>query len=414
MLKHGSRKATRFSLRLALLIALFPALTILSSCNKEAASNPTTTTPPDNPVDNGGKPVDPSVAIPTTPGVLGAMPEDNLISNPQFAARVELGRHLYFDGRVSVGGDSLSTDPDKQVGVSCGSCHSPAQAFSDPLATAQQPMSFGVKHFRGFRNAPGLTNVAYNVKYTWDGKFNTLEAHAPGPMFSAAEMGSVPASPSYYGKPNEDTLLLFKRLQKEPKYAELFANAFGEQSISLDHICKAIASFERTFISTETPFDNYNRALHNSGGNIAAISESAKRGFKIFIDPVKGNCISCHSGFNFTDGGFHNNGLKPDQNDLGQKFVTGSNEDLNKFKVPTLRNIAVTGPYMHNGSMPTLEDVVKFYQSLNKETYYSSNVDERIKKINLTDQDVTDIVEFLKTLTDDSFLKNMAFANPWK
>lgn len=416
MSKHGSViSAGRLPLRLAAMVIALPLMVALSSCNKEAAAPPTSTKTPDNPTDNGGTQVDPSVAVPTSPGELGNIPEDNLMSDPRFAARVALGRHLYYDGRISVGGDPQSTDPDKQKGVSCASCHSPTVAFSDPEATALHPMSFGVKHFQGFRNSPGLTNVAYNKFLTWDGKFKTLEAHAPGPMFSAAEMGDVPATPEYYGKPNEDTLLLFKRLQTAPEYVELFKNAFGDQKISLDRMCKAIASFERTFISVNSSFDSYNKALHNQGGDINAISESAKRGFKAFINPAVGNCASCHSGFNFTNNSFVNNGLPANQADLGLAFTSKSNQDINKFKVPTLRNIAKTGPYMHNGSKATLEAVVAFYKENSGGTAssYSSNVDDRIKKINLTDQDAADIVEFLKSLTDEQFLQNTAFANPW-
>ncbi|HET9135350.1 MAG TPA: c-type cytochrome, partial [Candidatus Kapabacteria bacterium] len=152
------------------------------------------------------------------------------------------------------------------------------------------------------------------------------------------------------------------------------------------------------------------------GGDINAISDAAKRGFKAFIDPAVGNCVSCHSGFNFTNNEFINNGLPANQNDLGLQFQTHSNQDINKFKVPTLRNIAKTGPYMHNGSKATLEDVVNFYKgnSQRSSSAYSSNVDDRVKNINLTDQDVADIVEFLKTLTDDQFLANASFQNPWK
>jgi cytochrome c peroxidase len=416
MSKHESSSASRFTLRLAAIALILPMMLSLASCNKEAAAPPTSNQTPDNPNDKGKTPVDPSIAVPTSPGELGNIPSDNLMSDPLFAARVTLGSHLYYDGRISVGGDPQSTDPDKQVGVSCASCHSPAVGFSDPEASAVHPMSFGVKHFQGFRNAPGLTNVAYNKFLTWDGKFKTLEAHAPGPMFSAAEMGDVPATPEYYGAPNEDTLLLFKRLQKEPKYAEMFTAAFGDPNISLDRMCKAIASYERTFISTNSKFDSYNKALHNQGGDINAISDAAKRGFKAFIDPAVGNCASCHSGFNFTNNDFINNGLPANQNDLGLQFQSHSNQDINKFKVPTLRNVAQSGPYMHNGSKATLEDVVNFYRHVGhgSNADYSSNVDYRVKNITLTDQDVADIVEFLKTLTDNDFLAKASFQNPWK
>jgi cytochrome c peroxidase len=415
MLKHELFTfAKRTSVRSAVVVLSLAGSLALSSCNKELAGG--TGTDPNQPPSGGGG--DPMLVIPTSPGAMNPG-LDNPLGN---AARVELGRHLFYDGRISIASDSMkkSQPGNKAPGISCGSCHDPSAAFTDIRAEkAGQTFSAGVFGKMGTRNAPALTNIGYNAKFTWDGKFASLEDHVPGPMFSQVEMGNnLSRFPGDGGDGNDgydhtpgsnDTLLLFKRLNDEDKYASMFTTAYGNSEISLDRIVKAIAAFERTFVSTNSSFDSYNKALHNEGGDINAISASAKNGFKLFTDPQRANCVSCHSGYNFTDGKLHNNGLPVTNNDLGAAGVKGSNNALiNFFKVPSLRNIAKTAPYMHNGSLATLKDVLAHYVKGGD----GSSV-HQIKPVALTDQEQADIIAFLESLTDNSFLANANFKNPW-
>lgn len=417
MLKHELFTfAKRTSVRSAVVLLSLAGSLALSSCNKELAG--TTGTDPNQPPSGGG---DPMLVIPTSPGAMNAG-IDNPLGN---AARIELGRHLFYDGRISIASDSMREgDPlNLAPGISCGSCHDPAAAFTDTRAAKlNQSFSQGVFGKMGTRNAPALTNIGYNAKFTWDAKFASLEEHVPGPMFSQVEMGNnlsrfgdgTDGNDGYDHTPgNNDTLLLFKRLSSEDQYSGLFTAAYGNPEISLDRIVKAIAAFERTFVSTNSTFDEYNKALHNQGGNINAISESAKNGFKLFTDPMKANCVSCHSGYNFTDNKLHNNAILASEKDPGAAGAPGKNNNnalFNFFKVPSLRNIARTGPYMHNGSLATLNDVVAHYVSGGH-----SNSKGEIKPLSLTTQEQADIVEFLNTLTDESFLDKASkdFKNPW-
>ncbi len=381
--------------RNVLVLALALSAGLLSSCKKDDVAT-----------------VDPPVIKPPTTQPLGTIPTDLPVmfvpgDNPVTTDRVELGRHLFYDENMAVPSKSPN---DGLVGVSCGSCHDAGRGFSDKDA-----FSTGFQHKTGTRNAPGLTNVAYNTFFTWDGKFKTLEAHVPAPMFSPVEMGNNFANnprdtaPSGYGWEHggNDTTLLFDRIIQAHKaeYTSMLVNAYGDAKFSLDRIVKAIASFERTFISTESPFDAFNK------GDKTAISASAQRGFDLFRDSAKGNCISCHSGYNFTDGQFHNNGLVPTDQDQGLFKVSKKPEDRFKFKVPTLRNVALSAPYMHDGRFTKLEQVIAHYNSGGS----SATVhDKNVRKLNLSDQDIQDIAAFLNTLTDSKFASNSNFSNPWK
>ncbi|HET9135352.1 MAG TPA: cytochrome c peroxidase [Candidatus Kapabacteria bacterium] len=374
-------------LRLPALAALITATLSLSACNKDLASDPTV-------ISSAQQSEDIQSPIPTSPGAM-VIPASNTMS----ASKVELGRMLFFDPNISIRSKDASV-------ISCASCHLSTKAFSD-----NRSVSPGIDGKLGTRNAPTLINVAYNTAYTWDGKFKSLEEHAPGPMFSPVEMGNNfsndPRDTSHSGYQSDpgqnDTLLLFKRLMdaNSTQYTVLLTNAYGEAKFSLDRIVKALACFERTIVSNGSPFDSYNQYLHNQGGNKNAINESAKRGFKIFIDANGANCVSCHSGYNFTDGGFHNNGLdhslaKP-MDDIGYGAVTKLSSDKYKYKVPTLRNVAITGPYMHDGRFTTLDEVVTQY---NNGGSHSLNQDPRIHALNLSAQDKADLIAFLQSLTD--------------
>ncbi len=383
----------RFSPQI-LVVTVLCVAGLMSSCKKDDTTTvDPVVTPPNN---------HPMGSIPTELPVM-FVPSDN----PVTPARVELGRHLFYDENMAV---PTKSPTDGLVGVSCGSCHDPARGFSDKVA-----FSTGFQNKVGNRNAPGLTNIAYNGFFTWDGKFKTLEAHVPGPMFSPVEMGNNFANnprdtvPSGYQSDHgsNDTLLLFARLKESHKaeYTALLVNAFGDDKFTLNRIVQSIAAFERTLISTESAFDAFNKGDKN------AISASAQRGFDLFRDSAKANCISCHSGYNFTDGQFHNNGLTPKDEDQGQFMVTKKPEDRFKYKVPTLRNVTLSAPYMHDGRFAKLEDVIKHYN----EGGSSATVhDKNVRKLNLGNQDVQDIIAFLGTLNDTKFTKNTAFSNPWK
>jgi cytochrome c peroxidase len=385
-------------LRLSGGVLVFAFAVLLSSCKQDnsVASKYSTDTP--TPVSN---------SIPKAPSAI-VFPVDN----PQTDAKIELGRHLFYDKQMSVDGTT-----------SCGSCHQVAHGFSDVF-----PTSIGMSQQHGTRNAPALANIAYNTAFTWDGKFATLEKHAPGPIFNSLEMGnnftndpksqdSVPSG--YNSKPgNNDTNLLFRRLNGDKglrkdvngkSYRDLLLTAWNDSTFSLDIIAKSIAAFERTFISTQSKFDQYN----NGDQTVFKYNPEAIHGFQLFTDVNGANCVSCHSGYNFTDQQFHNNGIEINQQgDKGRFSVTNQISDVGKFKTPSLRNVGLSAPYMHDGRFPTLEAVLGNY---NSGGVHSANQDPKIKPLNLSDQDVADIIAFLQSLTDDRFanVDNPAFINPW-
>ena len=382
-------------------LALFIA-SILSSCAKDVGTSPS---------DHSGMISSP---IPISPGEMKVPSNNPMYSSipamaQQISAKIELGRHLFYDKNMSV---------DRTT--SCASCHSAQMAFSDIVATSK-----GFQGQHGTRNAPGLSNVGFNTAFTWDGRFKTLEEHVPGPIFNSLEMGNNLRNPNdssggndtlssgYNSKPgNNDTLFLFKRLSGTGSdvngitYADLFKAAWGDPKISMDRIAKSIASFERTILSATSSFDKYNKS------DQSAISESAKQGYQIFIDPNKANCVSCHAGYNFTDQKFHDNGIGSSSvTDQGRFNITKIPSDAFKFKTPTLRNITLTGPYMHDGRFSTITEVISHYNSGGKGT---QGQDPAVKKLNLSTTDVANIIEFLKTLQDDKFTSNEIFRNPWQ
>jgi cytochrome c peroxidase len=292
----------------------------------------------------------------------------------------------------------------KTTGIACASCHSPAHAFSDNVM-----VSPGINGFTGTRNAPTLVNTGYNTHYTWDGKYHNYEAQAFGPIINPVEMGNnFNSTPGTYGDyianpGGNDTSVLFKRLivNHPGEYSGLLMKAYGDAEFSVERITKALACFERTIVSTGSPFDEYNKYLHYEGGNEWAISLSAKRGFALFTDSTKTNCVSCHSGYLFTNGSMVNNGLAEVNNDKGRIMVTYNPAHRLQFKIPTLRNVSITGPYMHDGRFTTLEEVLDHY--IKGGSPNSENVDPRIRPLNLTPQEVKDIIAFLRTLTDTRY-----------
>lgn len=290
-------------------------------------------------------------------------PSDNKPTKRKF----ELGKKLFFDKILS-----------KDNSASCGSCHFQNIAFSDSVA-----FSVGTAGRIGERNSPTLTNIGYNSNFFWDGGVPSLELQALAPLDNHKEF-NLPY----------DSLLA--RLNNNSVYKQLFNAAFNEDA-NLNNYSKALACYQRAFISGNSKYDDYYYK-----NNTSAFSASELNGFQLFTNPAIG-CNTCHSGFNFTNGSFENNGLYVNYPDQGRYKVTGYIQDFAKFKVPTLRNVALTAPYMHDGSFTTLTQVIDHY---NNGGQAHSNKSPKVKPLNLTPQQKADLVNFLKTLTDNGFIKN--------
>lgn len=284
-------------------------------------------------------------------------------SNLNYKAKVELGKQLYFDGRLS-----------KSGAISCAFCHNPGTGFADPRQT-----SIGIDGGVGGRQSPTVYNSAFNHVQFWDGRARSLEEQAIGPIQNPIEMGET----------HEHVV---SKLSKVKGYQQQFRAVFGTE-VSLQGIAEAIASYERTVISTNSGFDKY------VAGDEKALDESAVRGMALFKG--KARCILCHNGPNFTDNQFHNLGVPqvgPLKEDLGRYYVTKAEKDKASFKTPTLRSIVETAPYMHDGAFKTLEEVVDF---LNVGGGANSNLSPLVKPLNLTPEEKTDLVAFLKALTGE-------------
>lgn len=280
--------------------------------------------------------------------------------NPYSQAKAELGKTLFFDRRLSA--DNT---------ISCATCHSPSYGWEDGRDKA-----VGHAAAVGGRHTPTILNLAYGELLMWDGRFSSLEEQVFGPLTAGVEM-------------NIDPDVALARVAESPAYTEAFDEAFPGEGLSRDTFAKAIATFERTIISNEAPFDRW------IAGDESAISAEAKRGFALFNG--KANCDVCHSGWRFTDDGFHDIGVPSD--DLGRGGVIPGIPVLeHAFKTPTLRNIAERAPYTHNGSIPTLRGVVEFY---NDGFVERESLDFNMSKLGLTDQEIDDLVAFLMTLSSE-------------
>jgi cytochrome c peroxidase len=334
------------------------------------------------------------------------VPEDN----PLTTEKVALGEKLYFDKRLSA-----------DRSVSCATCHDPATALAD-----NNPLAIGIELKKGARNSPTVLNSMFNELQFWDGRAPSLEEQAKLPIINPIEMGM------------KDHDAVVERVRAVPDYQKQFAAIFPDEGITIDTIAKAIASFERTQLSGNSPFDRF------IAGDEKAISASAKRGWELFNGQAR--CISCHA-FNpsspfFSDFKFHNIGVAAkDQNfnalvqrarqitasnprsaelvdqlalaegfsELGRYLVTKQQRDIGSFKTSMLRDIELTAPYMHNGSEKTLLDVVKFY---NKGGELNPNLDGGMRPLKLTDPQMDDVVEFMKTLTSDDTRRKIKSVKP--
>jgi cytochrome c peroxidase len=318
--------------------------------------------------------------------------------NPMSAAKVRLGRYLFYDKRMSGNGTQ-----------SCASCHRQELAFTDGKAVAVG--STGQSHPR---SSMSLVNIAYNAVLTWNRPdLRSLEEQARVPMFSHSpvELGLEGAGAEF-----------LKLLRSDPIYRPLVAAAFpGERDpFTIANVTKALAAFERSIISARSPYDRF-----HFGGDSDAISDSAKRGEVLFFSEPVAGCFRCHGGFNFSDATdyagreplpieFHNTALYNPYvaPNLGVFERTKRPADIGKFKAPTLRNIALTAPYMHDGSIPTLEAVLDHYAAGGR-SHENPDKDKRMRKLALTPQNREDLLAFLRSLTDEDLIHDARFADPW-
>jgi cytochrome c peroxidase len=337
---------------------------------------------------------------------LGLPPVPIPADNPQSAEKIALGNTLFHDARFSTTG-----------AVSCATCHDAAKAFTDsPLTTSN-----GINGLTGTRNSPSVFNAAYMTSLFWDGRSPTLEDQALHPFLNPVEMGL----------PNHEPILTVVR--SDPAYGKAFKAVFGKtgDAITMKEVTQAIASFERTVLAGDTPFDRW-----RFGGDPTALSPAAVRGFEVFIG--QGRCVSCHvieqDHALFTDNRFHNIGIginavqnevprlaggflsakaqgvdvdvavltDKKASELGRFAVSNQFDDLGGFKTPPLRNVALTAPYMHDGSLKTLRDVVEHYNNggiSNPKDRVNDYLSGGIRPLNLSEAQKTDLVAFLEALT---------------
>ena len=346
---------------------------------------------------------------------LGLPPVPIPENNPQTPEKIKLGEKLFNDKRFSSTGK-----------VSCATCHTSSKAFTDsPFKTSK-----GINGLTGTRNAPTVVNAAFNQTQFWDGRSPSLEDQSQHPFTNPVEMGLKDHQP------------ILDVVSKDSQYTQAFQSVFGVSAdrITMNEVQMAIAAFERTVISADSPFDRW-----YFGGDKKAISPAAERGFQVFL--TDGRCVSCHtisqSHALFTDGKFHNIGvgITPIQRDipqlagtflkaknqgqnvdvsvltnkktseLGRFAVTDELNDIGGFKTPTLRNIAVTAPYMHDGSLKTLKDVVNHYNNggiSNPKDKVNDFLSGGIRPLNLTEQQKKDLVAFMESLTSPTFARKSA------
>jgi len=281
--------------------------------------------------------------------------------------RIELGKLLYFDVRLSAS--------DK---VSCATCHHPKSGWSDLIPT---PKAVGHEGRVGPRNSPVVLNTAYQRHQFWDGRARTLEQQALGPIEADVEM-NIPLD------------VLIPKLNKIKGYVELFEKAYPGEGLTKESLAKAIASFERTVVSTDSPFDEYAKGDKN------AISQDAKDGFELFKG--KAACVTCHDGFNFTDGSFHNIGLNDGEltgKELGRYNVKKRAAWYGVMKTPTLRDITKSAPYFHDGSVKTLEEATSICAGGGRYEHNVKNKSDVIVNRHLTRDEINKVVSFMKSLT---------------
>jgi cytochrome c peroxidase len=286
------------------------------------------------------------------------------VENPLTPGKIRLGRELFFDKRLS-----------RDETVACATCHDPDRAFTD-----DKPLAVGVFGRKGNRRVPTLVNRAYGKGFFWDGRIPTLEEQVVQPILNDKEMDMTLEE-------------VVARLKSDDRYRTRFRETFGEGEINGEKVAWALASYVRTILSGSSPYDRY--VL----GDPDALSEEARRGLAIFRG--KGNCTDCHLGPNLSDERFHNTGIAWRDGrlrDMGRYKITGIEKDNGAFKTPTLREVARKAPYMHDGSLATLEEVVEFYSRGGNR---NPNLDPEILPLEFTPAEKRSVVSFLQSLAGD-------------
>jgi cytochrome c peroxidase len=305
--------------------------------------------------------IKPPLGLPAIP-----WPQDN----PYTKEKAELGKLLYFDTRLS--GDQT---------VSCASCHNIPCGYSDC-----RPIAVGIDKKIGTRHSPTIINAAYATHLFWDGRANSLEEQCKGPIANPNEMSKTQNA-------HEAHQQCVKHVKEIPGYAPLFKKAFGSDEITIDEISKAIATFERTILSGNSPYDRY------MAGDKSALSAEQIQGLQVF---KKSGCANCHRGFNFSDGRFTNIGVGMDvpNPDTGRYGITHDEKDWGAFKIPTLRETAHTSPYMHDGSLKTMEEVIDYYD---KGGNPNKNLHPLMKPLHLTADEKKALLSFLASLNGEGW-----------
>jgi cytochrome c peroxidase len=303
---------------------------------------------------------------------LGLAPVPWPDDNPYSPEKAELGWLLFFDTRISSDGS-----------VSCATCHSPEFAYTDG-----RPVSSGIKGQKGGRSAPSVINRAYGALQFWDGRAKSLEAQALGPIANPIEMTMEKDASKAHAS-------CVECLKAIPEYRQRFKKVFGSEELTIDQVGKAIATFERMILSGNSKYDKF------KAGDKNALNESEQRGMNVFFSN-NARCDSCHDGSNFTTNQFANVGIGMDKlnPDLGRYVVTKRDEDKGAFKTPGLRDIARTAPYMHDGSLKTLEEVVEHY---NKGGIKNQWLHQDVRPLNLSVQDKADLVAFMRALNGEGW-----------
>ncbi len=328
------------------------------------------------------KDIDPNAYAGPTPYFLvipTGLPKMDIPANNSLTQEgVALGRKLFYDPILSANRT-----------MSCASCHNQSYSFTD----SGKRFSTGIDGIAGTRNAMNLVNLGYQKKFFWDGGAADMESQVIGPIQNPVEM-------------HENLANAIHKLNTDLEYPALFKKAFGGDTITTSMLMKAIAQFERTMISGNSRYDQYVRGT-------ATLTAQELRGMDLYQDPTKGDCTHCHSmGSTFSDFEFRNNGVDSIYADPGRYKITLIGSDSGKFKTPSLRNIALTAPYMHDGRFSTLQQCLDHY---NTGFHYSPSLDPVLSvsvKGRMTAQDMTDIIAFLNTLTDTSFINNQAYKHP--
>lgn len=307
----------------------------------------------------------PPLAIP-----LGLPPIPWPKDNPYSKEKAELGRLLYFDKRLSSNGT-----------IACATCHTVHDAFTD-----RKPISEGIEGRHGTRNAPTVINAAYLKKLFWDGRVNSLEEQAKGPIANPNEMTTIKDVHAAH----KECVDLIRAI---PGYRPLFKEAFGTEVCTMENIAQALATFERTVLSGNSPFDRF------VAGDKTALTEEQIQGLRVFR---RTNCINCHNGPEFTDGRFANIGVGMDEPnpDLGRYLITHDEKDWGAFKTPTLRDVEKTYPYMHDGKLWTLEEVVEYYD---KGGIPNRNLHPSMVPLHLSESDKKALVSFMKSLSGEGW-----------